>query len=95
MILEQSLAVFILLFWALPHKLICLSPLLSSQGTAAGGDKALSHLAREVEDLARMIQQDTPRWPRELETVGTTTETGGPYGIDTLTIPFENPHKAL
>ena len=84
-----------LLIVAPRDKTIRVKLLLTSQGTEAGGVEALSQLSGDVEDLARMIQQDTPRWPRELETVGTTTETGGPYVIDTLTIPFENPHKAL
>ncbi len=36
-----------------------------------------------------------PRWPEVILTQGTTTEEGGPYVIDTLTLPFDNPYQAL
>ena len=48
-----------------------------------------------VEDLSQMIATDSGRYPETAITQGSTTETGGPYVIDTLTLPFENPYRSL
>ena len=51
--------------------------------------------AGEMEHPSEMIKQDFARWPHIIETKGSTTESGGPYVIDTITIPFDNPYRAL
>jgi mono/diheme cytochrome c family protein len=57
--------------------------------------EALRPLAGRVDDLSAWIKSDGGRFSETLTTVGTTTESGGPYVIDTLTLPFENPWNAL
>ncbi len=69
--------------------------LMPQSNLDAAAEVALRELGRDIEDLQRMIERDTPRWPDELITQGTTTETGGPYVIDSLTLPFDNPYRAL
>ena len=79
-----------------PHdKTVRVKVLITSKDTKAPAIAALYRASGEIENLGQMIKKDTPRWPEELLTEGVTTETGGPYVIDTLTLPFENPHKAL
>lgn len=56
---------------------------------------SLRTAAGPAENLSKLSESDSGRWPQVLTTTGTTTETGGPYVIDTLTLPFENPHRAL
>jgi len=69
--------------------------LIAAAKTPADGLDALQESAGGVSDLSRLIATDSGRFPRVLPTVGSTTETGGPYVIDTLTLPFDNPYKAL
>ena len=57
--------------------------------------RSLRKVVGDVEDLSQLTKKDTGRWPGTLTTEGRTTETGGPYVIDTLTLPFENPYQAL
>ncbi|MDG2224612.1 MAG: hypothetical protein P8L85_24735 [Rubripirellula sp.] len=52
-------------------------------------------LVGKTENLSAWIETDQGRFGETLTTVGTTTESGGPYVVDTLTLPFENPWKAL
>jgi len=47
------------------------------------------------EALSTMIESDTGRFPDTLTTIGETLPSGGPYVIDTVTLPFENPWNAL
>jgi len=44
--------------------------------------------------LAGLVKGGPPQWPQVLTTIGT-TGTGGPYACDTITVPFDNPWKAL
>jgi mono/diheme cytochrome c family protein len=69
--------------------------LISAQPLHEAAVVALREAAADIEDLTALIQQDIPRWPEVLRTEGTTTEEGGPYVIDSLTLPFDNPYKAL
>jgi cytochrome c553 len=69
--------------------------LIASAKTPADELDALQAAAGGVQDLSRLIASDPGRFPQVLRTAGTTTETGGPYVIDTLTLPFDNPYKAL
>ncbi|MEO1994573.1 MAG: PA14 domain-containing protein, partial [Planctomycetaceae bacterium] len=69
--------------------------LIASAKTSAADLDALQAAAGGVQDLSRLIASDSGRFSQVLRTVGTTTETGGPYVIDTLTLPFDNPYKAL
>jgi azurin len=43
--------------------------------------------------LAKLIRGGAPQWPRVLETRGV-LGTGGPYVVDTIAPPFDNPWKA-
>lgn len=56
---------------------------------------ALRALAGQPTDLSQLIQKDAGRFPQPLVTQGTTSGDGGPYVIDTITLPFENPWNAL
>src|SRR4029450_8367992 len=42
-----------------------------------------------------LLRPGPPRWGPPLETSGALGEGEGPYVIDTLTVPHENPHHAL
>jgi hypothetical protein len=53
-----------------------------------------SDLVGAPEDLAALVRPGAPRWAA-LETRGQRGREKGPYVVDTLTIPFENPWKAL
>ena len=55
----------------------------------------LRRLAGEPIWLSAAIMRDSGRFHDVLTTTGTTTAQGGPYVIDTLTLPFENPWNAL
>ena len=79
-----------------PHdNIVRVKLMITRKDTDADGIRVLRAAGGGVEDLSRMIMDDVPRWPEGLRTEGTTTETGGPYVIDTLTLPFENPYQAL
>ena len=56
---------------------------------------ALREAAGQPDDLSALLASDKGRYPQVLMTEGSTTEDGGPYVIDTLTLPFENPWNAL
>src|SRR6185295_6202544 len=47
------------------------------------------------EDLTALSQSGPARWGLPLATQGVTAKIPGPYVIDTLTVPFKNPYKAL
>lgn len=55
----------------------------------------LADAAGPMENLGEMIQSDEGRYRQVLTTRGETTDGDGPYVIDTLTLPFENPWNAL
>lgn len=79
-----------------PHDETVRVKLLIARNEVAG--QALGLLRRaagDAEDLSQLIRDDAGRWPGVLTTEGQTTESGGPYVIDTLTLPFENPYGAL
>jgi mono/diheme cytochrome c family protein len=79
-----------------PHdRTIRIKLMITRKGADAATIRSLRGLVGDVEDLSQMIRQDSGRWPEVLTTQGETTETGGPYVIDTLTLPFENPYQAL
>ena len=79
-----------------PHeKTIRVKLLVAGKKVSAEAIQSLYKASGPIENLGQMTKVDQPRWPRELVTRGETTETGGPYVIDTLTLPFENLHKAL
>ena len=46
-------------------------------------------------DLHGWTKPGTVRWAKEIVTRGEVARDDGPFVIDTLTIPYENPHKAL
>lgn len=47
------------------------------------------------EDLTTLIKPSTPIWGEPLVTIGEVSEIRSPYVIDTITLPFDNPFKAL
>ncbi|HVR73860.1 MAG TPA: DUF6797 domain-containing protein, partial [Planctomycetota bacterium] len=57
--------------------------------------RALASGSPEPEDLAALLRPGPPRWGAPLETRGVLGAGEGPYVIDTLTVPHENPHRAL
>ena len=48
-----------------------------------------------LENLAALTKGGPRRWVEDLETQGKLGEGKGPYVIDTLTPPFENPWKSI
>ena len=69
--------------------------LLCRSDASAQAVESLRRIAGAPENLSLMVTQDRGRFRETVTTAGTTTEEGGPYVIDTLTLPFENPWKAL
>lgn len=69
--------------------------LIANEGMEDKAAASLREKAGAPEDLSNMIKSDPSRWPEVLVTQGETTETGGPYVIDTITLPFDNPWNAL
>lgn len=63
--------------------------------TEDSAERSLRMAVGGADHLSEMIADDTPRWPDSIITEGTTSEAGGPYVIDTLTLPFDNPYRAL
>lgn len=51
--------------------------------------------AAKTEALDRMILTNTIKWPQVLETRGTVDRSKTPFAIDTVTVPHDNPWKAL
>jgi hypothetical protein len=51
--------------------------------------------AAKTEALDRMIRTNTVKWPQVLETRGTVDRSKTPFAIDTVTVPHDNPWKAL
>ncbi len=51
--------------------------------------------AARPEALDRMIEAPAAHWPQVLETRGTVDRTSTAFAIDTITVPYENPWKAL
>ncbi len=54
-----------------------------------------SQSARPPEDLTMLTQPGLPRWGAPLETRGRLGRDLEAYTIDTITLPFDNPHRAL
>ena len=48
-----------------------------------------------AEDLQALARPGKPLWPRELVTPGILGNEDGPYQVDTIPVPFDNPYKAL
>ncbi len=82
-----------------PHeKTIRVKLLITRKDANAISINRLRETAGQPEDLSQMIKHDPGRFPDVLLTKGQTTEvteSSEPYVIDTLTLPFENPWKAL
>ncbi|HUG37295.1 MAG TPA: ThuA domain-containing protein, partial [Candidatus Limnocylindrales bacterium] len=57
--------------------------------------RALAAESPEPEDLAALLRPGPPRWGAPVETRGVLGAGEGPYVIDTLAVPHENPHRAL
>ncbi|WLD11726.1 ThuA domain-containing protein [Planctellipticum variicoloris] len=55
----------------------------------------LARLPNGADNITPWKQPAAPLWPQILETRGELATDDGPYVVDTLTIPFENPWKAL
>ena len=51
--------------------------------------------ASSPENLRELMQAGKPLWPHEVVTRGTLGKGDGPYVIDTIGVPFENPYRAL
>jgi hypothetical protein len=48
-----------------------------------------------IVDLQSLTKPDKPRWGKPLLTKGELAKDTAPYVVDTLTIPYDNPHNAL
>lgn len=60
-------------------------------GTAVYGDD----IKAEADDLSELIKPGKPRWGKPLETKLAKGDETGPFAVDTLSIPYENPFNAL
>lgn len=79
-----------------PHdRVVRVQLLITAKELPATRANTLRKDAGNIEQLSEMIRQDVGRWPQVLRTKGTTSDEVGPFVIDTLTIPFENPFGAL
>jgi hypothetical protein len=47
------------------------------------------------DDLTELVQPGKPRWGKPLITKLERGDTTGAFAVDTLTLPYDNPHKAL
>ncbi|EAQ78523.1 ThuA domain-containing protein [Blastopirellula marina] len=56
---------------------------------------ALVKATRAPESLAKLAQPAKPHWTAEIITRGVRGKEQGAYQMDTLTIPFDNPYRAL
>jgi hypothetical protein len=61
---------------------------------ASSIDRLVSTRAEELPDLHELTQGGPPDWPRLIPTKKVTTEQGGPFAVDGLTLPAENPWDA-
>lgn len=71
-----------------------LSMCSTSEEQAAAADKLLSRTAAAA-DLRRLIKPGNTLWPDWIKTGGKLGEGEGPYVIDTVNVPFDNPYQAL
>jgi type 1 glutamine amidotransferase len=62
-------------------------------GALGGVGKAAKALP--AGDLSALLKAGPPRWTKPIVTRGERGGDGGPYAVDTLTVPYQNPHKAL
>ncbi len=60
-------------------------------GDVAAGTKTLTSTATSVENLAQYTKGGPAAWPETVTTKGKLGEGDGPYVVDTLTAPEENP----
>lgn len=51
--------------------------------------------APEADDLTALTKPGPARWGKPIETKLVKGDESGPFAVDTLTIPYDNPHKAL
>lgn len=49
----------------------------------------------EADDLTELTKPGPARWGKPIETKLVRGDESGPFAVDTLTIPYDNPHKAL
>ncbi|MBI2948711.1 MAG: ThuA domain-containing protein [Verrucomicrobia bacterium] len=49
----------------------------------------------QPEDLSRLIKPGPARWNESITTRGSVGRGSGPFVMDTLTLPYDNPYKAL
>jgi hypothetical protein len=56
---------------------------------------ALAKASPPPEDISLWTKPGPARWTAPIVTRGTLEKDNGPYAIDTLTVPYDNPHKAL
>ncbi|MFI4875093.1 MAG: ThuA domain-containing protein, partial [Blastopirellula sp. JB062] len=71
--------------------------LLTWSGTAADLDQWRRDVALDpsLPDLTALTRPGPPRWNEPIVTEGKLGTDEAPYALDTLTIPFDNPYKAL
>lgn len=59
-----------------------------------GAFAGLAATAKPAEDLGPLTQGGPPRWPEKLRTQGKLGTGDGPYAVDTLTAPDDNPWRS-
>ncbi len=59
-----------------------------------GGRPQVALAPREGHPLEQALREAPPQWPEEMVTAGVLGD-GEPYAIDTIPLPFDNPHGTL
>jgi hypothetical protein len=80
-----------------PHKETQRVKVLLWSGTKArlADFNAFAESTRQAEDLSPLTKPGPARWTETITTRGNVGPGPGPFVIDTLTLPYENPYKAL
>jgi len=77
------------------EKTVTLKLLVATTAVDEAEFDALAASSPAAEDLDKLIKPGSTIWGEPLVTTGEVSSGGGPLAVDTLTLPFENPFKAL
>lgn len=66
-------------------------------GTAVNSKPILKHLSKDTQltDVKALTKPGKPQWPQTFTVKGNLADNNGPYVIDTIPIPFDNPWKSM
>src|SRR5207244_9482628 len=73
---------------------VCLKVLIHPKASQETFVRAIQNITAP-QDLTQLTQPGPPQWTPPLVTKGDIGPPFGPFAIDTLTLPYENPWKSL